>query len=137
MEAVALPLIRGRVRRSLYPNSLRGFFALMSKYSDIKKLWEREELTPQEKFEAYLEGYTMSFDFYPVCERHLFAKNDAYAIWRDFLMVSSEINRGVQELIDSPVLQGGSVGNDDITRRKIEAARRALEAIQRAHAKGE
>lgn len=98
----------------------------MSKRDDIKKLWERDELSPRQKFDAYLEGFALSFDFYPVCNRSVLAKNDAHALLEDFWAVSADVNRGVQEFLNEP--------RDDKGREQ-RAAKRALEAIKRAHAK--
>ncbi|MGO9173458.1 MAG: hypothetical protein ACLP7P_16055 [Rhodomicrobium sp.] len=109
-----------------------ALLVLMSRREDIKRLWERDELSVREKFEAYLEGYLMSFDFYPVCERHLFARNDIGAILQDFWAISADVNRGVQDLIESGRAAGDVVDSDEAKQRRVEAARRAIEAIQRA-----
>jgi hypothetical protein len=90
-----------------------------------------------ERLDDYLDGYFLSFDFYPVCERHLYAKNDAYALLQDFWAVGNDLNSAVQTLIRRPevTLKDSVVDSDDVRRRKIEAAKKAIEAIRqrRAH----
>ncbi|MGO9485383.1 MAG: hypothetical protein ACLPX9_12480 [Rhodomicrobium sp.] len=124
--------IQERTRRdSIWGNNypitnLLALWAIMSKREDIRKLWERDELTPNQKFDAYLEGLLLSFDFYPVCNRRFLTESDANSLLEDFWVVSADVNRGVKELLDEP-------RNDQ--EREQRAARRALEAIRRAYAK--
>ena len=40
----------------------------------------------------YLDGYVQSFDFYPVCTRHVFARNDAYALVVDFETIAEDLS---------------------------------------------
>lgn len=112
---------------------LLAYGVAMSKNDDIEKLWAREDLSFREKFEAYLDGYTMSFDMYPVCQRQLFMRNDAHALMRDFMVVGEDMNRAAQKLLNAPneEFSGTGMGPHEIRRRRIEAAKRTLAAIER------
>ncbi len=126
-------------RRSLRPTTrlvlgrkLRRFIVFMSKVkNDDKSSPAKDPSTWEERFRDYLDGYFLSFDFYPVCERHLFVKNDAYALLRDFWAIGVDLNKATKEFIASPekVLAGSSVDADDLKRRKVQTAQKAIEAI--------
>ena len=109
-----------------------AYWVAMSRRDDIEKLWKREDLSFREKFEAYLDGYTMSFDMYPVCQRQLFMQNDAHALFRDFMAAGEDMNRAAQKLLNAPHEEFADVGlgPDEIRRRRIEAAKRTLAAIE-------
>jgi hypothetical protein len=113
--------------------ALLASWVAMSKRDDIEMLWAREDLSFREKFEAYLDGYTMTFDMYPVCQRQLFMRNDAYALMRDFMAVGEDMNRAAQKLLSAAneEFSNTGMGPDEIRRRRIEAAKRTLAAIER------
>ncbi len=108
--------------------------ALMSKEDDIRKLWARIDLPLEDKLTAYLDGYMMAFDMYPVCERHLFVRNDAYALLRDFYAVGADVTEAFQKVLNASDQEFADtgLGPDEIRRRKIEITKRALAAIERA-----
>jgi hypothetical protein len=83
------------------------------------------------KFRSYLDGYFLSFDFYPACERHLFIQNDAFALWSDFVRVASELSESTAKLISSPekFAELTYQPNYDFERAKQEATRRAIERV--------
>ena len=58
----------------------------------------------QGRLRDYPCGYLLPFDFYPNCNRHLFARNDAYALAKDFWAVSREFNDSIRHLIESETL---------------------------------
>ncbi len=114
--------------------TLFAYWVAMSRHDDIKKLWERDDLSTREKFDAYLEGYLMAFDPYPVCNRQLFSKNDLHALLLDFFAVGDDMNKAAQKLVSAPDSEFAKTGlsPDEIRRRRIEAAKRTLAAIERA-----
>jgi hypothetical protein len=139
---VALPLSHtnrnsSRVRQISNWSAFHTFWVAMSRRDDIEELWKREDLSFEGKLDAYLDGYMMSFDMYPVCQRQLFMRNDAYALWRDFMAIGEDMNKAAQKLLKAPdeEFAGAGMGPDDIRRRRIEAAKRTLAAIERARAK--
>lgn len=119
-------------------SALRNFFGqivlLMSDQSARKNAKRSKyDPSPAEKFWHYLDGYVFGFDLYPVCERQLFVKNDAYAILQDFWAVGSALNDATQELIESPeAVMREKTADDDIRRKKIKAAKSAIAAIRSA-----
>jgi hypothetical protein len=121
------------VRHFLNRNTLFAMWVAMSSRDDTEKLWKREGLSLKEKLDAYLDGYMMSFDMYPVCERHLFIRNDAYALLKDFFAVGEDVNKSLQKLLEASAEEFSDMGlePDEIRRRRIEAAKRALTAIER------
>lgn len=124
-----------RVRQFSYGSGLLALWMAMSRREEIEKLWKREDLSSiKEKLEAYLDGYMMSFDMYPVCERHLFVRNDAYALYKDFFAIADDMNNAAQKLLTAPDQEFADTGMglDEIRRRRIEAAKRALATIERA-----
>ncbi len=123
-----------RVRQLSYLSTVLALGMAMSRRDDIEKLWKREDLSLKEKLEAYLDGYMMSFDMYPVCERHLFARNDAHALLKDFFAVGQDVNKALQRLFETPDQEFSDTGlsPDDIRRRRIEVAKRTLAALERA-----
>ena len=115
-------------------SALLGLCVRMMKKDDVKKLWEREELSIKDKLGAYLDGYMMSFDMYPVCERHLFIRNDAYALLRDFFAVGEDMNKAARRLLTASDEEFSETGVElnEIRKRRVEAAKRALAAIEQA-----
>ena len=79
----------------------------------------------------YLDGYFQSFDYYPVCTRHIYSRNDAYALWSDFLKVADDLSYSAGEMVSSPerFLNLGSFSGDELARRKQQAATRSVEHI--------
>jgi hypothetical protein len=76
-------------------------------------------------FSDYLDEYFNSFDYYPVCSRHLFQKNDAYALWLDFLLVAGDVGTSANRLYENPEnylnLEGWT--KEDVKTRKEQIAR--------------
>ena len=85
----------------------------------------------ENQFQDYLDGYFNSFDYYPVCTRHVFAKNDAYALWSDFMKIAADTSRSSEALVLSPerFLKLGAISSDELKKRKSKAAE---ESIRRA-----
>jgi hypothetical protein len=52
----------------------------------------------------YLDGYFLSLDFYPVCTRSIFARNDAFGLWSDFAKVWNDHSDTMGYMIDHPHL---------------------------------
>lgn len=123
-----------RIRQFSYCNMLLVLWMAMGRRDHIEKLWKREDLSLKDKVHTYLDGYMMSFDMYPVCERHLFIQNDAYALLKDFFAVGEDMNRATQKLLTAPdeEFAGSGISKDEVRRRRIEAAKLALAAIERA-----
>jgi hypothetical protein len=92
--------------------------------------WHKDiaEKKGDEPFQRYLEGYFNSFDFYPVCARNLHARNDAYALWIDFLKVAQDLSSINNKMIESPdkFLALGGVSTDELENRKREAFTKSL-----------
>jgi hypothetical protein len=55
-----------------------------------KALFNGRLATDPEAFRDYLDGFFNGIDLYPECPRETFLRNDAYALWRDFLRVALE-----------------------------------------------
>jgi hypothetical protein len=76
-------------------------------------------------FSDYLDGYFNSFDFYPTCTRHVFQRNDAFALWQDFLLVADDLATSADRLQANPKsyfnLEGWS--EEDVKTRKEQIAR--------------
>jgi hypothetical protein len=136
MNAIAIS--RGHPGSSCVPVSGSGAFLtlwmLMSNEDLLKKLWVRDDLSPKAKFEAYLDGYLMAFDPYPICKRQLFCKNDLHALLLDFFAVGNDMNKATQAFIASES-SAQDIADDEARRRAIEAAVRTLAAIERTKAK--
>jgi len=99
---------------------------------DWVKSNRRNSQNPDElesSFHDYLDGYFNSFDYYPVCTRHVFARNDAYALWIDFMKVAGDLSNATGEMITSPerFLALGSISGEELKKRKQQAAAKALE----------
>jgi hypothetical protein len=125
-----------------YWSALLTYWVAMSRRDFIEKLWKREELSLRQKFDAYLEGYMMAFDPYPVCRPNLFAQNDAYALWLDFFAVGEDMNKAARKLLTAPdeefakfAGKASGVGQDGIRRRRIEAAKRTIAAIEQVRSR--
>ena len=91
----------------------------------------------ESSFHDYLDGYFNSFDYYPVCTRHVFARNDAYALWADFMKVAGDLSNATGEMITSPerFLALGSISGEELEKKKQQAATKGLErAIEQASA---
>ena len=87
---------------------------------------------PSAEFQAYLDGYFNAFDLYPVCERHMFAKNDVYALLRDFWAVGNDLTSATLRALVSPAreLTVDGRSRDELARRKTTAAQEAVRAIE-------
>jgi hypothetical protein len=114
---------------------------LMSSSRDTAKLIESDsKRSPwEEKLKDYLDGYFMSFDYYPICERHIFARNDAYALLTDFSRVAMDISNSTSKLVSSPesILGAEALESRDGKEIGREAARKALgEFLRSAFAGG-
>jgi hypothetical protein len=92
--------------------------------------WRKEiaEKNGEEPFQRYLEGYFNSFDFYPVCTRSSHSRNDAYALWADFLKVAQDLSSINNKMIESPdkFLALGGVSADELENRKKEAIEKSF-----------
>lgn len=86
-----------------------------------------ENRTPHEIFSDYLDGYLFGTDLYPICYKHLFAKNDAYALLKDFGAVGAALSKATQLYISSPHSDSATI--EDVRRRRVETARRAIESL--------
>jgi hypothetical protein len=80
---------------------------------------------PENAFEDYLDSYFNSFDFYPVCSRQVLHRNDAFALWQDFLLVTNDLMTASDRLISNPKnylnLEGWT--EEDVKTRKEQIAR--------------
>ncbi len=76
----------------------------------------------------YLDGYFNSFDYYPVCTRHVFLRNDAFALWSDFMKVADDLSHATEEMIISPerFLALGAMSGEELEKRKREAAEKGI-----------
>ena len=85
----------------------------------------------EESLRDYLDGYFLASDFYPACTRHLFARNDAYALWNDFLKVAEDLSVATNSMVGSPerFMNLESLTSDELEARKRKAAIRAAEII--------
>ena len=131
---------------ALYPHQQQGrkgkfLFQLLSAMFSWPK-FNREKPKNKEdladSFRNYLDGYFNSFDYYPVCTRHLFARNDAYALWSDFMKVTDDLSIATGEMITSPerFLALGSISGEELEKRKQQAAQNGFEkAIAEASGK--
>ena len=76
-------------------------------------------------FSDYLDGYFNSFDFYPTCTRHVFQRNDAFALWQDFLLVAGDLATSADRLQANPEnylnLEGWT--KENVKARKEQIAR--------------
>lgn len=98
-----------------------------------------KNLSPKEKspdefssaFRDYLDGYFFSLDYYPVCTRHIFSRNDVFALWSDFLEISDDLSLATSSMISSPerFMNLESISSDDLESRKRKAATRAAEHL--------
>jgi hypothetical protein len=78
-----------------------------------------------EAFSDYLDSYFNSFDFYPACSRHVFQRNDAFALWQDFLLVTGDLSTAADRMQANPEkflnLKGWM--EEDVKTRKEQIAR--------------
>jgi hypothetical protein len=98
--------------------------------------WSRpgKSETPRDlgdRFQDFLDGYFNSFDYYPACTRNVFARNDAYALWSDFLKIAGDVSQATEQLVISPerFMELGAISDDDLEKLKKQAAK---EGIRRA-----
>ena len=98
-----------------------------SKDSPIKS----NEVESENSFSDYLDGYFNSFDFYPVCTRHLYSQNDAYALWMDFVKVAEDHSTQTKKMLVSPekFMSLGTMSGEELEIRKRKAA---TEAVKKA-----
>jgi hypothetical protein len=92
---------------------------------------ETERVSPQRALSDYLDGYFNSFDFYPVCERHLFVRNDAFALWTDFMRIYDDLSQSTADLINHTerFVDADLLGTDELKAYQREAAKRALQRL--------
>jgi hypothetical protein len=90
---------------------------------------------PENAFEDYLDGYFNSFDFYPVCTRQLFQRNDAYALWQDFVKVKEDLLFATNQLVSDPVqhLRFEGLTNEEIRNQNDEATKKAVEILVKTY----
>ena len=102
--------------------------------------WSRpgKSETPRDvgdQFQDFLDGYFNSFDYYPACTRHVFARNDAYALWSDFLKIAGDVSQATEQLVMSPerFMELGAISDDDLEKLKKQAAKEGIrQAIRQA-----
>jgi hypothetical protein len=130
ITAVMPPAIQWPFRLVHWPQLTAIITAMTGKQREksasLRRAWYADF---DSKFRAYLDGYFLSFDFYPTCERHLFIRNDAYALWSDFMRVASEVSESSAKLISSPerFAELTYESNHDFQRARREATDRAIE----------
>jgi hypothetical protein len=116
-------------------NFLLNIFSMVFDWVKSNRKNEQHPDELENSFNDYLDGYFNSFDYYPVCTRHIFARNDAYALWTDFLKVAGDLSQASEVMISSPerFLALGSISGEELENRKREAAKKAIEqAIEQA-----
>jgi hypothetical protein len=90
----------------------------------------------ENRFKDYLDGYFHSFDYYPVCTRHVFARNDAFALWSDFMKIAGDVAQASEYLVVAPerYMELGAISDEELEKRKRRAAeaalRRAIEQVK-------
>jgi len=124
-----------RIDRAEFRNKLRGLIVLLMASSKRKHNPDllKDPSTWEQRLNDYLDGYFMSLDMHPVCERHLFIRNDAYALLHDFWSVANDMNKATRDFVAAPD-EGSAdhkVAEDEIRQRRIKAAQKALSAIKR------
>lgn len=114
---------------SLAGNGIRGS-RLLSWLTSLFVFSKRETkdtnaVEHENAFENYLDSYFNSFDYYPVCSRQVFQRNDAFALWQDFLLVTTDLMTSSDRLISNPKnylnLEGWT--EEDVKTRKEQIAR--------------
>jgi hypothetical protein len=123
--AISYPYKQLRKENSFFSNIFAMVFNWVK--STRKNPQNPDEL--ESSFQDYLDGYFNSFDYYPVCTRQIFARNDAYALWVDFMKVAGDLSNATGEMITSPerFLALGSISGEELKKRKQQAATKALE----------
>ncbi len=103
----------------------RVFTSIFSWSKPVKTAAVRH--APRE-FHDYLDGYFNSFDFYPVCTRQAFVRNDAYALWLDFMKVAGDFSKASERLVNSPeqFLKLGAISGEKLEKLKRQAARQSV-----------
>jgi hypothetical protein len=116
-------------QQSLAGNGVRGS-RLLSWLTSLIVFSKRENkessaIEPENAFEDYLDSYFNSFDFYPVCSRQVFHRNDAFALWQDFLVVTNDLLTSSDRLNSNPKNYLSLVGwtEEDVKTRKEQIAR--------------
>jgi hypothetical protein len=120
-----------------------GVLRTLKQIFTLPMIWSRpgKSEAPRDlgdRFHEFLDGYFNSFDYYPVCTRHVFARNDAYALWSDFLKVAGDVSQATEHLVISPerFLELGAISDDDLEKLKKQAAKKGISrAIQQASRK--
>lgn len=116
-------------------NFLFNLFSIMFSWPKSHRMKPERQEDLEDSFRDYLDGYFNSFDYYPVCTRHIFARNDAYALWSDFMKVADDLSHATGEMITSPerFLALGSISGEELEKRKQQAAQKGIEqAIEQA-----
>jgi hypothetical protein len=110
-------------------NFLLKIFDVMFSWTKSSRKELKRSGDVDKSFREYLDGYFNSYDFYPVCTRQVFARNDAYALWADFLKVADDLSYVTEEMIISPERFLGleSVDSEELSRRKKEAAQKGIQ----------
>jgi hypothetical protein len=118
------------------PVSARGSFRKLfaSIFSLSKPARHQPQRHLQRGFHDYLDGYFNSFDFYPVCTRQVFVRNDAFALWQDFMKVAGDFSRASEQLVISPekYLKLGAISNEKLEKRKRQAAKSSIRRVIQA-----
>lgn len=128
-------------RQLLAGNGIRGSRLLSWLNSLIvfskRETKESNASEPENAFEDYLDGYFNSFDFYPVCTRQLFQRNDAYALWQDFVKVKEDLLFATNQLVSDPVqhLRFEGLTNEKIRDQNDEATKKAVEILVKTYSR--
>jgi hypothetical protein len=61
----------------------------------------------RDAFAAYLEGYLMSFDLYPVCDSELYERDDAKALAGDLAAILGDLECAAQMAGDDGGIPNG------------------------------
>lgn len=111
---------------------LMGIVSAMSKSEDNQRKKTHNYPSPSERFSDFLDGYICGFDMYPVCGRQVYINREPHALLKAFWAVGSALNASTQEIIINPKTSANSslTSEDEIRKRRIETARKAIEAIR-------
>jgi hypothetical protein len=120
-ECQSRPLLAGHgIRGSRLLSWLTSLIVFSKRETKESNTVDRENA-----FDDYLDSYFNSFDFYPVCSRQVFHRNDAFALWQDFLFVTSDLLISSDRLNSNPKnylnLKGWT--EEDVKARKEQIAR--------------
>jgi hypothetical protein len=113
--------------------SINRVILAMSNWTKVFSKEHKSKDEVESSFNDYLDGYFNSFDFYPVCTRQVFARNDAYALWSDFMKVADDLSFSTENMITYPerFMALGKISGEELEKRKSKAAINGLKKIAR------